>query len=99
MYFQHDNAKPHVAQIVMEKLDKFGWELLPHPPYSPDLAPSDYHLFRTLSNDMRGKKFKDEDDLKNYPQNFFDSNPKEFYASGIYDLPEERSHVPVGILI
>jgi hypothetical protein len=32
VYFQHDNAKPHIAKIVKEKKDKFGWELLPHPP-------------------------------------------------------------------
>ena len=39
IYFQHDNAKPHVANIVKEKIAKFGWDLLPHSPYSPDLAP------------------------------------------------------------
>ena len=33
IYFQHDNAKPHAAQIVEEKIEKIGWELLPHPPY------------------------------------------------------------------
>ena len=53
IYFQHDNAKPHVAEIVKEKIAIFGWEPLPHPPYSPDLAPSDYHLFRSLSNHLR----------------------------------------------
>ena len=46
IYFQHDNAKPYIAKIVKEKIDKFGWELLPHPPYSPDLAPSNYHISR-----------------------------------------------------
>jgi histone-lysine N-methyltransferase SETMAR len=35
----------------MKKADiqEFDWEILSHPPYSPDLAPSDYHLFRSLS--------------------------------------------------
>ena len=50
IYFQHDNAKSHVFKIVKEKIAKFGRELLAHPPYSPDLAPSDYHLFCSLSN-------------------------------------------------
>ena len=71
VYFHHDNAKPHVGKVVKEKLEELDWELLPHPPYSPDLAPSDYHLFRSLSNDLRGKNFQGESDLKRYLQNFF----------------------------
>ena len=36
IYHQHDNAMPHAAKIVQEKIEKFVWELLPHPPYSPN---------------------------------------------------------------
>src|SRR3954469_23682395 len=43
---QHDNARPHTVKMTKEKLQALGWEVLPHPPYSPDLAPSDFHLFR-----------------------------------------------------
>ena len=42
---QHDNARPHVAQVVKTYLETLKWDVLPHPPYSPDLAPSDYYLF------------------------------------------------------
>ena len=35
---------------VTKKLSEFNWEILPHPPYSPDIAPSDYHLFRALQH-------------------------------------------------
>jgi histone-lysine N-methyltransferase SETMAR len=93
IYFQHDNARPHVANLVKAKLERLGWELLPHPPYSPDLAPSDYHLFRSLSNDLRGRKFKNETELKQYLQSFFDSKPATFYASGIRDLPRRWQEV------
>ncbi|KAG5321354.1 MOS1T transposase, partial [Pseudoatta argentina] len=41
----HDNARPHVAKPVKTYLKTHKWEVLPHPPYSPDIAPSDYHLF------------------------------------------------------
>ena len=41
IYFPHDNTKPYLVNIVKEKKAKFDWELLPHPPYSPCLAPSD----------------------------------------------------------
>ena len=84
IYFQH--AKPHVAEVVNAKLQELGGELLPHPPYSPYLAPSDYHLFRSLSNDLRDRKFIEEKDLKIYFKDFFDSKSHEFYFSGIHKL-------------
>jgi len=42
---QHDNARPHVAKVIKTYLETLEWEVLLHPPYSPDVAPSDYHLF------------------------------------------------------
>ena len=47
----HDNARPHVANKTINKLRKFHWE---HPPYSPDLAPSDFHLFSLLKKFLAG---------------------------------------------
>ncbi|KAG8282048.1 hypothetical protein J6590_108589 [Homalodisca vitripennis] len=44
----HDNARPHVSRETQELLTNIGWTVVPHPPYSPDLAPSDYHLFPKL---------------------------------------------------
>ena len=43
-------------------------------------------LYRSLSNDLRGKKFNEEKDLKKYLQDFFDSKPAKFYHDGIHDL-------------
>jgi histone-lysine N-methyltransferase SETMAR len=40
---QHDNTRPHTASLTLQIIQKNGWELLSHPSYSPDLAPSDYY--------------------------------------------------------
>ena len=93
IYFQHDNDKSRISKFVTEKIAEFGWELLPNPPYSPDLAPSDYHLFRSLSNYLRGKNFENEEVLKIELQKFFGSKPQEFYAKGIHDLPRRWAEV------
>jgi hypothetical protein len=43
----------------MEAITKIRWSVLPHPPYSPNLAPSDYHIFGELKDSIRGTEFKD----------------------------------------
>jgi histone-lysine N-methyltransferase SETMAR len=72
---------------------ELGWEVLPHPPYSPDLSPSDYYLFRSLSNSLRNKSFDDEKALRQHLSLFFDSKPKEFYANVIRSLPKRWQEV------
>jgi histone-lysine N-methyltransferase SETMAR len=42
---------------------KFGLTVLPHPPYSPDLAPSDFHLFGPLKDALRGTRFEDDESV------------------------------------
>ena len=64
IYFLHDNARPHIAKSTRKKLLKLGWVTVPHPPYSPDLAPTDNQLYRSMSDYLHEKKFDDENDLK-----------------------------------
>ncbi|KAJ4437644.1 hypothetical protein ANN_17789 [Periplaneta americana] len=52
-----DNARPHIAASVHEKINTFGWEVIQHPPYSPDLAPSDFHLFGPMKKFVTGHHF------------------------------------------
>ncbi|EZA48646.1 Histone-lysine N-methyltransferase SETMAR [Ooceraea biroi] len=64
--FHYDNARPRTSLVAREKLLQLGWDVLLHPPYSPDLAPSDYHLFRSLQNALNGKTFTADEDIKSF---------------------------------
>ena len=57
-----------------------------HPPYSPDLSPTDFHLFLSLDNHMKNRTFNIENDLKMEVHNFFQSKTKGFYKNGITKL-------------
>jgi len=41
----HDNARSHASGAVSEILEKYGWQVLPHPPHSPDMSPLDFDFF------------------------------------------------------
>ncbi|GFN78091.1 histone-lysine N-methyltransferase SETMAR [Plakobranchus ocellatus] len=66
---QHDNATPHSANLTQQWLQRYGWEILPQPAHSPDLAPSDFHLFGPLKR----MAFETEDDLISELRNWFDN--------------------------
>ena len=55
--FHQDNARVHTCVVVMAKIHELSYELLPHPPYSPDLSPCDYFLFPNLKKWLGGKRF------------------------------------------
>jgi transposase len=59
----HDNARPHTAAHTWALLQHFNWELFDHPPYSNDLAPSDYHLFTYLKNWLWSQRFNNNEEL------------------------------------
>jgi [histone H3]-lysine36 N-dimethyltransferase SETMAR len=86
VHFLHDNARPHIARLTQQKIRDLGWTVVPHPKYSPDLAPSDYHLFRSLAHFLEEKKFDDREDLKKAIETFFNEKTPEFYRDGIYKL-------------
>ena len=46
----YHNAQPHMAQPRLQKANELGCEVLPHPAYSPDLSPTNYHFFKHLEN-------------------------------------------------
>ena len=50
----HDNAPAHNSKVAKSKHAEYGIEVLPHPPYSPDLALCDFWLFQKLKDHLRG---------------------------------------------
>ena len=79
--------------MTRQKLLQFGWEVLICPPYSPDTAPSDFHLLRSLQNSLNGKNFKSLEDCKRHLEQFFAQNDKKFWEDGIMKLPEKWQKV------
>ncbi|GFX68646.1 histone-lysine N-methyltransferase SETMAR [Trichonephila clavipes] len=55
--FHQDNAPSHTSSVAMAKINELVFELLDHPPYSPDLAPSDFFLFPHLKFALGGHRF------------------------------------------
>jgi len=56
----HDNAPSHWALATQKKLAYLDFQCLDHPTYSPDLAPSDYHLFPGLKRKLKGRQFSSD---------------------------------------
>ena len=82
----HDNARPHTARLTQEKIRQFGWEILQHPPYSPDLAPSDFHLFGPMKKHLGGRRFASDEEVECEVKLWFRKQSPDFYAMGIGSL-------------
>ena len=52
-----DNAPAHTSQVPMTAATECRFEILPHPPYSPDMAPSDFYQFPKLKSHLRGTQY------------------------------------------
>ena len=85
----HDNAPLHKSRVAQAAIRECKFEQLNHPPYSPDLAPSDYYLFRNLKSHLRGTRFRDDDELKAATEAWFEDQIDDFYFKGIDCLKEK----------
>jgi len=83
---QHDNAWPHTACSTVATIQDLSFECLPHSPYSPDLAPSDFHVFGPLKEAMGGKSFRSDKEVQQAVHEWLHSQPKEFLSRGIHAL-------------
>jgi [histone H3]-lysine36 N-dimethyltransferase SETMAR len=94
--FHHDNAPVHTSEVAVAAINAAGFELMPHPSYSPDLAPSDFYLFRHLKKNIKGRRFSDDNDVMNAVDDWFDEQSEDFFSQGIREL-EHRWHKCISV--
>ena len=81
-----DNARPHDSKVTLQKLNEFGCETLPHPPYSPNLEPTDFYFFKHFRKFLLTKCFANQRDTEMAFNEFVDSITTDFYVAVINKL-------------
>ncbi|KAL6732310.1 hypothetical protein Aduo_003084 [Ancylostoma duodenale] len=81
-----DNPRPYTSLKSTLRLHQYRFEVLPHPPQSPDLLPSNYHVFRHLNCDLAGKNFYTEAEVERAFLSFIASRKPEFFSDGLAEL-------------
>ncbi|GFS22822.1 transposase [Elysia marginata] len=79
----HDNAPAHRARQTVETAGRCDFEILPHPPYSPDLAPSAFCLFPNLKKSIKERRFEDITDAITAIEQGFQAQSDTFYSQGL----------------
>jgi [histone H3]-lysine36 N-dimethyltransferase SETMAR len=85
----HDNAPVHKSAIASAAVRDLGFQELNHPPYSSDLAPSNFYQFRHLKKHLRGRKFSDDEEVKCAVLAFFTEQDSIFFSDGNKGLPSK----------
>ena len=92
------NAPAHTSQVAMTTTTECGFEVLPHPPYSPDMAPSDFYLFPKLKSNLRGTQFGSNEGVIAARSNegviaamneYLEDQEKDSYLEGISKLEQK----------
>ena len=84
--FHQDKAPCHKSMKMMVKMNELSFELLLHPPYSLDLAPSNYWILADLKEMLQGKRFSSKEEVIAETEAYFKSKDESFYKKGIEKL-------------
>ncbi len=82
----HDNASPHTSFHTMKHINKWGLQLLPHPPNSPDMAPCDFGFFPKLKSELRGRRFGTIKELQTEVRRILLSWDEEIFNDIMHDM-------------
>ena len=83
-----DNVPAHTPQVAMTAATECGFEILPHPPYSPDMAPSDFYLFPKLKSHLRGAQYGSNEGVIQAVNKYLGDQEKASYFEGIRKLEQ-----------
>jgi histone-lysine N-methyltransferase SETMAR len=83
-----DNASSHKARLVQVTANDLNIEILPHPPYSPDLAPSDFFLFPNLKKQLKGNHFDSDEEVILACDDWFSLKNRVFYSQGLFKVKQ-----------
>jgi hypothetical protein len=82
----HNTARRHTAARTNALIKLFNWEIFDHPPYSPDLAPSDYHLFTKMKVWLATQRLHTIEELMNGVSNWLHNLAVPFFDEGLQKL-------------
>lgn len=83
VFSYQDNVRQHIANFSTKLINQFGWDIAIDPPYSSDIALSNYHLFSEIKKLLGGMHFTTEEKLKEDVLSFLCSAVREFCDSSI----------------
>jgi hypothetical protein len=88
-----NNAKPHYHHIVTEYLQRRDWDVLDHPPYSPDMNPCDFDAIHRIKLVLKGVVFPSPAMLVTaYNRRIRELNENDNFI-GIYNLPNQWNNI------
>ena len=83
-----DNAPAHTSQVAMTAATEWGFEVLSHPPYSPDMTPSDFYLFPKLKSNLRGIQFGSNEGVIAAVNEYLEDQEIDFYLERVSKLEQ-----------
>jgi histone-lysine N-methyltransferase SETMAR len=66
---------------MVETVNELGFELMEHKPNSPDLVPSDFHMFGPMKEAVRGNRFSSDEEVIGAVENWLKTQPENFFFS------------------
>ena len=88
---QQDSTRVHTCKVAMDAVERKGHVLIPHPAYSPDLAPRDFFLFPNLKTDIRGLHFQSDEEVVTAVEEWVNGKDPDFFSSGLMALEHHWS--------
>jgi transposase len=86
MLFLHDNVKPHTVAATSAAIESIEFQVVPHPLYSPDVAPSDFRLFAALKIHLKGIYFIFDEEVQVATGEWLGEQPEEFCTDRFENL-------------